>query len=210
MTSQDYTQINPDNIPTLDSWEPFGIVEVETPEDFFELPHNEHGELLGNITGIICPIPDTIELDQYTIDIFFKAVKKSVFFESHLTKYNDIINQARLDGRRGYSVGEIDLPKKLMDLRHMLLETFDRAIKHTPRSFSGVRINSNSHRPISEHEPAALMSLYGKTTILFAKDEEDNLIGKKELPDKSLAVFTGPHCAPDFTPPETRMNILCS
>ncbi|HOO50459.1 MAG TPA: hypothetical protein PLK94_04125 [Alphaproteobacteria bacterium] len=197
-------------LPEIEHWEDAGVVVVDKPEDFFCLYDIQ--DKLGLLGGraITCPIPQHLLPDQETLASYFAAVR------GH-SKYREFTDDGcgdkvcEVPSYTPKTLKEIDreLPASLVQLKDLLIETFNRSIRDYPHCSTYYRINSTHHRRPTIHLSTGVLHLAGETTRVFVQDEKTRqLIGKKSLPSNSITTVLGLHAAPDTESP--RFNILCS
>jgi len=198
------TQIRIKMIPTIENWSDFGIVEVKHPDDFFSVGYDGGLNPYPQIKGIICPIPEAMLPDKNKLSSYYNAVQTHQLFHHEKELFGDTTN--RVVFNKGLDqTSEGNMPPELVALERMLSEAFSKTTDEV--SYTTIyQVNSNYHRTPEKHSPSAIITVDGPTTIMFAENARGKLVGKKSLPQNSMAVFLGMHAAPDTGAP--RLNIL--
>lgn len=204
------TQLKISRIPTLDKWSDLGFVEVATPDDFFSVGYKGVLGQATDVQGIICPIPKDKLPDAGALTSYYNSIRSHPNF--HASTIPSFFQSGDTADRLSFyrelhKPSEGQLPEGLTVIENLLCSAFEKALD-TKHEFAIYQVNSNFHREPKKHAPTGVASLDGATTIMFAENASGELVGKKSLPDHSIAIFLGTHAAPDSKSP--RMNIICS
>ena len=192
-------------IPTIEQWSDFGIVEIENPDDFFNVGYHAILNPYPKIKGVICPIPEKMLPNKKSIASYYNAVQSHPLFHPDKKAIGDTTNRVVFYKGLGQT-SDGNMPHELVVLERMLSDAFSKATD-MPSTMAIYQVNSNYHRTPKKHSPTGIITLDGPTTIMFAENDKGKIIGKKSLPQNSIAVFLGLHAAPDTNEP--RLNILC-
>lgn len=197
-------------IPTVDTWTEMRFVEIEHPDGFFSVGYTpyhfrEPGKTYPEpeVQGVICPIPKELLPDGPTLTQYYNVIQNSWDLQKAHSMQGDTAYRLVFD-RASFDVSQGIVPDGLRPIEELLAYAYETSCGWA-RNIT-YQINSNYHRVPQEHGATGVASIDGATTIMFRKNAEGKITGKKSLPPNSIAIFLGCHAAPDSSAP--RLNIL--